>query len=455
MTAPPPQPDQPSQPSQSRAHGRRGAGRAVALLVVRGAVLLAALALVALFGLAVPVRMHALSMLCTPSSCAPGQVPPGAAEQFAPATYALALVAVEIAFALLHLLVALVIFWRRPNDPMAIFVAFTLVAWGTTFPPTLLALPASGPAWFWPVEAVRFAGAALVTLLFFVFPDGRFRPGWAGALAAIWIGAQVPKYSAPTSMLNPDNWAPLWLAGTSAGFLAVMVALQVYRYLLVSNARQRRQTKWVVLGIACALSGYAALLLLVALAPDATQPGTLGYLSVIGGEAAFVALLPLSIGVAILRDQLYDIDLLINRTLVYGALTVMLTAIYLGVVIALQQILRTLTGQQHGQDALAIVVSTLTVAALFQPLRRRVQRGIDRRFFRRRYNAAKTLASFGHALRDEMDLGQLTQHLVEAVERTMEPAHISLWLAPAPDERSGGLAADGASSDVPSSAWRQ
>ena len=412
------------------ARGHRAATPAATLPWLRAAVMLAALALVALLGLAVPARLHLLSAGCTSSPCAPGQPAPGAVARLPLATHALALVAGEIAFALLHLLVALVIFWRRPRDSVALFVVFTLVAWGTTFPPTLLALPAVNPAWFWPVEVVRFAGAGLVTLLFFVFPDGRFRPGWAGMLAAIWIGSQLPKYFAPGSILNPDNWSPLLLSAASAGFLAVMVALQVYRYLWVSNPRQRRQTKWVVLGIACALSGYAALLLLRALAPAATQPGTLGYVAVASGEAAFVALLPLSIGVAILRDQLYDIDLLINRTLVYGALTITLTAIYLAVVIVLQQLIRTLTGHQQGQDALAIVVSTLTVAALFQPARRRIQRGIDRRFFRRRYDATKTLAAFGQTMRDEMDLRRLTQHLLATIERTMEPAQISLWLAP-------------------------
>ncbi len=411
--------------------GRQAATLAAALPWLRIAAMLAGLALVALFGIAVPARMHALVTHCTSSPpCAAGEPAPGVAHQLPPATYALALVMGEITFALLHLLVALVIFWRRPRDPVALFVAFTLVAWGTTFPPTLLALPAAHPAWFWPVEAVRFAGAALVTLLFYVFPDGRFRPGWAGILAAIWIGSQVPKYFAPGSFLNPDNWPPLLLAAASAGFLAVMVALQVYRYMWVSDLRQRRQTKWVVLGIACALAGYVALLLLHALAPAPTQPGTLGYVAVASGEAAFVALLPLSIGVAILRDRLYDIDLLINRTLVYGALTVTLAAVYAAVVVVLQQLIRTLTGRQQGQDTLAIVVSTLTIAALFQPLRVRIQHGIDRRFYRRRYNAAKTLTAFGQALRVEMDLGQLTRHLLATVERTMEPAHVSLWLAP-------------------------
>lgn len=410
-----------------------GHGAAAALAWLRGVAMLAALAAlgwVVIYGLAVPARLHALGTACTASPCAPGQPAPGAMAQLLLGNYALALVAGEIAFALLHLLVALVIFWRRPRDPVALFVAFTLVAWGTTFPPTLLALPAANPAWVWPVEAVRFAGAALVTLLFFVFPDGRFRPGWAAILAVLWIGSQLPKYFASGSILNPDNWPPLLLAAASAGFLAVMVALQVYRYLWVSKPRQRRQTKWVVLGIACALTGYAALLLVRALAPEATEPGTLGYVAVVSGEASFVALLPLSIGVAILRDQLYDIDLLINRTLVYSALTVTLTAIYLAVVIVLQQLIRTLTGQEQGQDALAIVLSTLTIAALFQPLRGRIQRGIDRRFFRRRYDATKTLTAFGQTMRNEMDLGRLTHHLLATVERTMEPAQISLWLAP-------------------------
>jgi hypothetical protein len=134
-------------------------------------------------------------------------------------------------------------------------------------------------------------------------------------------------------------------------------------------------------------------------------------------------------GVAILRYRLYDIDILINRTLVYGSLTLLLAAVYFGGVTLTEAIFRTLTGQKE-QPQLAIVVSTLVIAALFIPLRRRIQSFIDRRFYRKKYNAAKTLEGFSLKLRDETDLKTLSDDLVGVVSETMQPAHVSLWLRP-------------------------
>ncbi len=140
-------------------------------------------------------------------------------------------------------------------------------------------------------------------------------------------------------------------------------------------------------------------------------------------------LIPLSVGMAMLRSGLFDIDLVINRTLVYGSLTAMLAVVYFAGVATTQAIFRTLTGQEE-QPQLAIVVSTLIIAALFNPLRRRIQGFIDRRFYRRKYDAAKTLEAFSAKLRDETDLDALNAELVGVVRETMQPAHVSLWLRP-------------------------
>jgi hypothetical protein len=147
--------------------------------------------------------------------------------------------------------------------------------------------------------------------------------------------------------------------------------------------------------------------------------------------------IPISIGIAILRYRLYEIDTLINRTLVYGALTVLLAIVYFGGVTATEAIFRTLTGQEQ-QPQLAVVVSTLVIAALFTPLRLRIQSFIDRRFYRRKYDARKTLEAFSAKLRDETDLDALNNDLVGVVRETMQPTHVSLWLRPDPPPRASG-----------------
>ena len=162
---------------------------------------------------------------------------------------------------------------------------------------------------------------------------------------------------------------------------------------------QRQQTKWVVFGFASALTGYVVVISLQGAFPS-LEPGTLADLLGIAAASCFMLLIPLSIAVAVLRYRLYDIDLVVNRALVYGSLTVMLALAYLGGVTATQALLQALTSQEE-QPQLAIVASTLAIAALFTPLRRRIQSFMDRRFYRKKYDARKTLEAFSAQLRDE------------------------------------------------------
>jgi hypothetical protein len=195
---------------------------------------------------------------------------------------------------------------------------------------------------------------------------------------------------------------------------------QVYRYARVSDPIQRQQTKWVVFGVAVAVAGVLTTIFTVGAAVD-LPPEEVGQrmLSMLLMDA-FVLLIPLSIGVAVLRSRLLEIDVLINRTLVYGALTAALALVYVTGVVVLQYLFRTLTGGG----------SQLAIAALFQPLRRRVQAFIDSRFYRKKYDAAKTLARFSSKLRDETDLDRLDADLLGVVRETVQPTYVSLWLRP-------------------------
>jgi hypothetical protein len=255
-------------------------------------------------------------------------------------------------------------------------------------------------------------------LFFLLFPSGRFAPRWMRWLAVAFCVYQV------TGILVPELYSLL-------AFLGIVVSLvwsQIYSYRRFSTPAQRRQTKWVVFGTTLAVAG--------------TFPFQLPVdLSLVGGDTPLALLLlrtgfslsfllvPLSISVAVLRSHLFDIDVLINRTLVYGSLTAMLIGLYFGGIVVLQRLFVALTGEK---STLAVVASTLAIAALFNPLRRRTQAFIDRRFYRRKYDARKTLQAFSAQLRNQTDLATLSNDFIGVVRETMQPEHVTLWLRPGP-----------------------
>jgi hypothetical protein len=208
--------------------------------------------------------------------------------------------------------------------------------------------------------------------------------------------------------------------------LASIVAAQVSRYRTVSSSLQRQQTKWALFGLVAAIAGFAAIaFVLVVLPPDQRGQGSL-FLSFASstGLALVSSAIPITIGIAVLRYHLWDISRVISLALVYTLLTVILGAIYIAGVLGLQALLHVFAGNT---PQAAIALSTLAVAALFGPLRRRIQTQIDKRFYRRKYDAVRTLAGYGEHLPDETDLDQFRQHLTAIVAETFQPEHVSLW----------------------------
>ncbi len=282
------------------------------------------------------------------------------------------------------------------------------------------------PAWYWLVGGLELLAQVCVPTFFLLFPSGRFVPRWTRwvvlviVLYEVWYVFRSDAYLGQITGVSALVFASLILC---------VVGLQIYRYRRVSTFRERQQTKWVVFGLVMALGGFALFLIIVNLfhplkVLNTSAAGALIPTTVTNGLLLFI---PISIAIAVLRSRLYDIDTVINKALVYGLLTALLAAVYAGLVFALQSLFQ---GMLHQNNAVAIVISTLAIAALFQPLRRRLQQNIDRRFYRRKYDAARTLAAFSATLRSEVDLSQLSEQLVAVVQETMQPVHVSLWLRP-------------------------
>ena len=339
---------------------------------------------------------------------------------------------------------------RQPRNPVGWFVlghalCFSLGEFGRQYAIYgVLTQHGSLPfarAMIWPTYWVWYPGLLLmISLLPLYFPDGRLiARGWRWAtILAVVFGT----FATGLAMVRPgDNEArgipnPLGiesLGGGSRALSSVFEVLMSAGWLLLgsvavaslmvrfrrSRAEERKQLEWFLYAVVLVLLvNTASQIFSAELLPSAVRE----FLFVFTLEGLWVA-----IGIAILRYRLYGIDILINRTLVYGTLTASLAALYLGVVVVLQMVLDLLSGQQ---STLAVVASTLLIAALFNPLRRRIQSFIDRRFYRRKYDARQTLETFSSKMRNETDLDALSADLVGVVRETVQPAHVSLWVRP-------------------------
>ncbi len=328
--------------------------------------------------------------------------------------------------------VSLVLFWRKSTDRAILLISLLLVLTPGFFIPHYPGALVNDGVWWVPIDFLGLLAG--ITLIFaYTFPDGRFIPGFTRWLALGWIAVSL----LPIPLLGafyPWNWwlSPLYTLVRSAFYCSLALAL-LYRYRRMATPVQRQQIKWVVFAAIIVVGEVSVASLLTVLPSYFPALGLLTQLRQLVGSITHIlpVLFPLSIGIALLRYRLWDIDIIINRTLVYGTLTVILAGVYVGLVIGLQALLRGIISQD---SSVAIVISTLAIAALFQPLRHRLQRVIDRRFYRSKYDAAKIVAAFSATLRQEVDLNTLSEQLVAVVEETMQPTFVSLWLRPTQHE---------------------
>ncbi len=326
----------------------------------------------------------------------------------------------SILFPLIFVMVGVLIFWRKSYDRMALLASFTLVIFPIDNSINMLqTLPS---LWTLFVQLVNFLGSVSFYLFFYLFPSGRFDRRWIG-----WLTASMILYWVVEVFFFPSSPAPFLSILNGVLFLAfsiTILVIQIYRYRRISTSIERQQTKWVVFGSIIGLGAYLVGVFVVLFLRQALQVGMLPFMLSYTVVTLCYGSVPLSIAIAILRSHLWDIDVIINRALVYGTLTISLALVYASLIIGLQ----TLLGGIIKNNDVAIVVSTLAIATLFHPLRRRIQAIIDRRFYRSKYDATRTLAAFSARLRGEVDLVQLREQLLEVVVETMQPAHVSLWL---------------------------
>ena len=334
--------------------------------------------------------------------------------------------------ALTSLALAAFIYWRRSYDPMALLVSYFLLLYGAIMAGPLEAVESYRP---------ELSGIAVNTLqpilltsfivaIFCLFPDGHFVPRWTRYVVFASVPWNLVFILAPPDETLSGEAGALAIAILIISFWFVLIVplyAQIYRYRRVSSPLERQQTKWVVYGlffwIVTILVQSVPYVIRLNTPPEQPVPW---YVTL--SEATWwlsLTIVPFSFAIAITRSRLWDVDVIINRTLVYGALTAILALIYFGSVVLLQAIFGAVSGQA---SPLAVVVSTLLIAALFAPMRRRLQNAIDRRFYRRKYDAEKTLARFAATARDEVDLDQLAGELLSTVEETMQPEHVSIWL---------------------------
>jgi signal transduction histidine kinase len=393
------------------------------LLLARGIwIVLVALTL-AIFFASLPVFLAQLQTPCAGTPCAYDQFSPaqvGALKRIGLSLgdYALYTVALTLASVVLCLVISILIIWRRSDDRMALLVALMLVTFGPIIATS--SVPVGPSPWQVPNECLTFLALALLAIVFLLFPSGQFVPSWTRWLFVVFLAGLIP-----TAFLAPVMPKTLVDELGYLVSLAETVALtfiQLYRYRRVSSPMQRQQTKWVVFGFAVPAIIYGSEYVLDLIFPVVASPDSL-YMPASAAVNAFLPLfIPLSFGFAMLRYRLWEIDVLINRTLVYGTLTAIVVGVYVLVVSILSTLLHT-----FGNFLISLLATGL-VAVLFQPLRARLQRGVNRLMYGERDDPYAVLSRMGSRLEATLAPEAILPTIVETVAQALKLPSVAIAL---------------------------
>lgn len=412
--------------------------------VARAVWLLIAAPTVAVLLMSAGPRYQQLATVSENAETIAGQLLPAEAAALAdlgmtPRGYGLYFTGLELIVGLVLVTIGTYIFLGRSQELVVWLFSIMLVTFGLTSSPLAVPLGAADPVWAGLILILRTLGFAFIITGFLIFPDGRFSPRWTRWAAVFWTvfllaSLMIPAFRIPSSLAFSGT-AHILLIIWAMSWLILVASIQVYRYRTHLTIEQRQQTKWVVFGLAFSMgfsslaAGLMVLLYLVRQPLQVVIGARLVAFSVILVAGVFLGI---SIAMAVLRHRLWDIDLIIRRTLAFTLISAILAAVYFGTVVVLQAGFNALTGQD---SPLAVALSTLAIAGLFNPIRNGIQRTIALRFDRRSYDVEQALEGFGESMRHQVDLNQILGSLGAVLVESLGPESVSLWLRTPKRER--------------------
>ena len=332
------------------------------------------------------------------------------------------MIALEVVFVAVYVAVAATIFWRRSEERLALLGAITLLTEGVGGSGTLGMLAEVHPLWWLPAMSFRYIGSVALAAFFNLFPQGRFVPRWTGWLVMMWAVLEIPDVFFYESAFNFQQWHPLFSLAVWFVVLGGSLVAGIYRYRRVLNVTQRQQTKWAIFGMVVGAIGFLCMVVLVTLFPWMDRPGSPAAFAVGAAFYGFKLLYPLGIGIAVLRYRLWDIDPIINRTLLYGALTLSVIGIYVLVVGYLGALFRT-----SGNLAISLVATGI-VAVAFQPLRDYLQRGVSRLMYGDRDEPYAVISRLGHRLEASLAPDAVLPTIIATVKDALKLPYAAITL---------------------------